>query len=83
MLLSAAAVVVETERAVVNAGVRALGRKAVVVWKALAVTSWIATLHALIGRKHRVFVRLGSLCTSGDAGSEFYEEGIEEEERKR
>jgi len=51
-MLSAAAVV-ETERAVVNAGVKALGRKAVVVWKALAVTSWIATLHALIGRKHR------------------------------
>ncbi len=41
--------VVETERAVVKeAGVRALGRKAVVVWKALAVTSWMATLHALI-----------------------------------
>lgn len=42
------AAVVDTERAVVNTGVRALGRKALVVWKALVVTNWIATLHALI-----------------------------------
>jgi len=53
-MLSAA--VVETERAVVNTGVKALGRKALVVWKALVVTSWIATLHALIGRGNRRLV---------------------------
>lgn len=40
------AVVVDTERAVVSNG-RALGRKALVV-KALVVTNWIATVHALI-----------------------------------
>jgi len=45
--------VVETERAVVSAAcVKAFGRKALVVWKALVVTSWIATLQALIGWKH-------------------------------
>jgi len=45
-MLSAA--VVDTDRAVANAGVITLGRKALVVWKALVVTNWIATLQALI-----------------------------------